>query len=257
MNSYNGFHINKDAVKTKKIKFNYKRFLKNPLLKGALVLVLIFALVLTFLNVVPLKKVTVVEKCVMSDTLGNKEISYYNKQGKIEKTEQYNGDLKYSHKIYTYNKDGQIEKVENYYNDILFDTVKYSYADGLLIEKINEGTEGKLFSKTVYTYTQGTLALSTVFDEENNAVSETQYIFEKERCMQTKEITLSDSYTVITDYVYNGSKVEKETRTADNGMVSTVRYTYDKYSNVLSKTSAVNDYCLYTYTYTTRRVPVL
>lgn len=257
MNSYNGFHINKDAVKNTKINLSFKKLFKNPLFKGLLALILVFFLVLTFLNAVPLKKVTVIEKCVMTDTMGNKEISYYNKQGKVERTEQFNGDLKYSHKIYTYNKDGQIEKIENYYNDALFDTEKYTYTDGLLTEKSSQSAEGKLFDKTVYTYTQGTLALSTVFDAENNAVSETQYTYEKDLCVQKKEITLSNSYTVVTDYVYSSGNVEKEIKTADNGTVSTVRYTYDKYSNVLSKTSAVNDYSLYTYTYTTRRVPVL
>lgn len=257
MSEYNGFHINRNAVKKTSFVPFLKKLIKTPLFKGLLALILVFSLVLTFLNTVPIKKVTVMQKSVMTDTMGNKEISYYNKQGKVEKTELFNGDLKYSHKIYTYNKDGQIEKIENYYNDALFDTEKYTYTDGLLTEKVSEGADGKVFGKTVYTYTQGTLALSTVFDEQNNAVSETQYSFEKERCIQKKEITLSNSYTVVTDYVYSSGNVEKEIKTADNGDTSTVRYTYDKYSNVLSKTSAASDYCLYTYTYTTRRVPVL
>lgn len=257
MDRYNGFQINTN-VSHKKFKLpNFKKLLRNPLFKGLVAIFVVFLLVLTFLNVVPLKKVTVIEKCVMTDTYGNKEISYYNKQGRLEKTEQYNTDLMFSHKLYIYNKDGQIEKIEIYYNDALFDIEKYSYTDGLLTEKVNESVEGKLYGKTVYIYTEGILSLSTVFDDENKAISETQYKYDKSHCVQKIETTVSNGYVVTTDYEYENGNVQKEIRTSDNGTKSTLRFTYDKYGNVLSKSSGAEDYTIYTYTYKTKKVPVL
>lgn len=258
MNRYNGFQINTDTKDKKSFKItDLKKIAKNPVFRGVVALIIVFALALTFLSVVPLKKITVIEKCVASSTDGNKEISYYNKDGNVERTEYYNGDIKYSHKEYTYTKDKKLETVKNYYSDQLFDTETYTYTDGILFEVKNEGVDGTLYERTLYTFTDGILALSVVFDGENKAVTETQYKYDKSHCVQKIETTVSNGYVVTTDYEYENGNVQKEIRTSDNGTKSTLRFTYDKYGNVLSKSSGAEDYTIYTYTYKTKKVPVL
>ncbi len=257
MHEYNGFHINTDIKNKKSFKPCFKKLIRNPLIKGVAVILVVFALVMTFLSVVPLKKVTVIEKCVATDTNGNKEISYYNEDGNVEKAEYYNGDMKYSHKEYTYTKDKKVETVKSYYNDEPFDTETYTYTDGLLHEVKTEGVDGTAYSKTVYTYTDGILELSVSFDGEDKAVTEIQYKYDESRCIRKIATTISNGYVVTTDYTYNKGNLEKEEKTSGNGIKTSIRYTYDKYGNVLSKSSGVDDYTLYTYTYKTAKVPVL
>lgn len=252
----NGFSVNTDILnsvkkKSRKTVKKYKRFMV-PAVAVALTVVV----VLLFLALVPLRTVKELESCIATDTQGNKTITYYNKDGKEETSESYYRDELNTVNKYFYNKDGSIAKMESYYVDQLVSTENYVYDKGLLTEKSIVGTDGTVYGKTMYTYVEGLLELSVDCNEEGEPTTEIKYNYDKKVLTSTTSVTIANGYTITTEFTYDKGNVVKETITANSGVTKEIRYTYDRFGNMLSKTEGVEDYTLYNYTYKTKKVTV-
>ncbi|MBE6729361.1 MAG: hypothetical protein E7568_03910 [Ruminococcaceae bacterium] len=254
----NGFNVNTeiDIPKVKRKIKPIKRLLRNPFIKLGTVFLCAIIVVLLFLLIVPLKTVRFLDSRTAIDTEGNREIVYYDKNGRIEKTENYHMNELNNLNKYFYNKDGNLERIENYYFDSLTQTENYIYTKGLLTEKNAKDIKGNIISKSLNIYTEGILELTTEYDYEGKPYSEIRYVFDKDVLVSKTQTTLQNDYIVTTDYTYDKGKLVKEKITTSSGTSKEIIYTYNRLGDMLTKYEEGSNYITYTYSYTDKKVNV-
>ncbi len=270
--SENGFQINTDvSVKQvrKKRRSKKKVAIRAAFIGTAVLLVLAIAFVI-FGFTVPVSTVSIVDKRTKEYYSSERvegvnedkrvETEFYDKKGNVvKKTEDnstgqvwlYNYTYKgnklvredslcwgspYSHTIYTYEGDQLVrEEIYNTADNTLNAKTEYFYnADGTLYYKVEFDHIGPMCEYT-YTYSDGKMATETRTDMATKNVTETTYLYQGENLVKE---------TVV-------SNVNRE-----NAITTVTDYMYDDRGNLIRETNDNGEFCLYKYSYSTKKVPL-
>lgn len=250
-----GFSVNTniEEVNKRRLARSKKRMKKNIIIASSLLLCVIIVVVLLLL--LPLKTVAVIETCVAKDTQNNKIVTYY-ENGKISTVENYYMDEINNVSKYVYYESGNLEKIENYFDDKLVSVQNFLYDKDALIEENFQGADGTLYSKTTYAVSDGKTQLAVNYDGENVPVTEISYNYKGKKLVSTEAVTLNNNFTVVTEFEYKKGNLVKEKITYSDGRKKEIKYSYDSFGNVISKTEEDNVYTLYSYTYNKKKVSV-
>lgn len=251
----NGFKVNTD-VNVKSSKKRTRKTTKKPLLMGTIAVVALFALIIAFFAFVPVRKVTVLETCVINRNNGNIQIAYYGKNGKVEKMVDNYNNTQNSYILYTYDNDSNILKEEYFAQDMLVAITNYIYKDGKLVRMENVSTDNKVGSAIEYQYNaDGTVTMELIYDGEGNILVQQNHTYQGSVKIETNITDIQSNQTQSIFYTYSNGNIVKKVR-ASEGKEEITTYTYDNRGNVLTENTKGGDYVVYKYTFKTVKVPV-
>lgn len=256
----NGFNVNTNInVKPEKRRKRKtkKAILRNPLIIGIGVLLVLILAALAFCKFVPVYEVTLLEKCLIVSPEGNSQINYYDLDERVVKREVYNNLNELENvTVCTYDDKGNILKEEVSYHNVLGNVIDYIYTGGSLTRMENKTPEGIMNSAVNYYYNaDSTLTMKLYYDEQGNMVMQENYTYEGGKLINKSILFISNDYLESEAYTYNGEKLASMKITTPDS-TTTVTYTYDNRGNVLTENSSRAGVTVYKYTYKTVKVSV-
>ncbi len=251
----NGFKVNTD-VKVKPRKKKGKRVIKNLMLFGTAVILVLAVLAIVFCFVVPVREVTILDYCIIENKNGITETDYYDENGRVIKKVAAELGIENVTTVYTYDKNGNILKEEGFLDGMLITTVNYTYTDSKLTKKENLAPDNKISSAVEYHYNpDGTVTMELIYDDKGEIVDQFNHTYEGGVRIATSRVHLSNNSTENVTYTYENGNLITEKQMGNTGE-KTITYTYDSTGKILTRNVSGSDYAVYRYTYKTVKVPL-